>query len=483
MASATVLHYHQQPASFSDLGSSTPLNPNAHHGRSFAPTSPFVSSLVASTKDSSSNDASLLASSATKKNASAAARHASTASRLGKVNVSKTTRRRQKSDALHYEDEHASSRAISHPPLTERPGVPSRNSAKSTSRDKLKQNLRKFSQNKDDNSTSLDLSRTAAENQERSGLAINSPSSGSPLVSETGVFHNAPLRAHGRTHSGTSFQSNISGSFKPTTPFTLQMKPSPRPYTPPTEFATATRSSSALSDNFDHPSGGVRPSESTDWVGARPTEVSKPTLWLNTDDRRLADSPQPSMSQSFYPRSRRDTNRSVETTTSSRPSVDRSMGFVRGVYHPSSKNSPVVDDSSRQASIQAARQAFTEREEAKARRYDRMEKKAAEKKEKSKTKQHGHGRENVNEAGRDKPKPQGLGIAASQSCGDLGAMSTTDTATLDGRVDSPDCDTQSVPHLPLSKKRTAQRNYVGFKTWLKIRMMNLRNRKRRGKSS
>lgn len=248
--------------------------------------------------------------------------------------------------------------------------------SQSLSKEKLRQNLRKFTPQRSDTSTTLDLSRTAEENEAASGLALSAS-----RLANNAESKSAMRGIHARSSSRNSTHSMGGNSIQPTAPFVHPMRQTPRVNTPIT-------SSSLLASLDGSGEAGGTPSHRYDeqavvnrsLAGSRSHTGPLAAIEDNSPFRLTMATSHPTSTSSPsdlptpWSRSRRNTSLSTDTVTSpaSRTSYDR--GF--NVFRPRAES---MDPAERAASIHAARQAFAEREEAKARRYEKKEQKCAEK--------------------------------------------------------------------------------------------------------
>lgn len=249
---------------------------------------------------------------------------------------------------------------------------------------KIKPYLRKLSARE---SNSLDLSRPAAENQGLASLGIANEYHGGYSRSISDVtFHPVnPRHRHTRSTSSTSqFSTSSNGLTRPTPMPAIRQTPQPTAYLPP---ASKSSPSSILGldnecddimsdDEFRLRQNAYEPGRRSGSISSVPGV----SLRINTNNSttRLASTYSQSTISLTSPvaqaRSRGDTLKSIETTTSpsSRTSFDQGLRFIRG-----GRDSP-VDAASRAASIRAARAKFEEEELAKERRYEKEASKQAE---------------------------------------------------------------------------------------------------------
>jgi hypothetical protein len=247
---------------------------------------------------------------------------------------------------------------------------------------KIKPYLKKLT-SKDRNR--IDLSRPAAENEGLAGLGIDD-GIGSQRTASDVQFTSMGPRRHRRSTSNTSQFSTASSLQRPSAPYMHPMRQTPRPYTPPLAQSSypASRAESEENDDVIMSDEDFRfrqhlfdPSRRSGSISSS-SAIPPPSLTLHTSGSltKLA-SHSLSQSQTSLPmslsspltnRPRGDTIRSFETTNSpsSRPSLDKAFGFLR----ERGRDSP-VDAAARARDIQAARQAFGEKEEAKERKAEK----------------------------------------------------------------------------------------------------------------
>ncbi|KAB2580975.1 hypothetical protein BFW01_g6683 [Lasiodiplodia theobromae] len=237
---------------------------------------------------------------------------------------------------------------------------------------------------------SLDLSVPAPDLDSPSGLGIHEFRA--PPRSATDVtFAAAAARhrhVHNRSTSGNSDLSNSSGRRQPTQPTFLRN--TPRQFSdlsehsqPPSiydEDCIAEAGDIMSDDEYLYRQHAYDPRRRSGSMSSTPNAPAPLHSASTGSVSRLGSRSQTSLSNLYDPaRQRRDTMRSeTATSPSSRTSLDRAIGFVRGRESP-------VDPASRAASIRALRAEFQAKEEAKerkaekeaAKRRDREERKRA----------------------------------------------------------------------------------------------------------
>lgn len=240
----------------------------------------------------------------------------------------------------------------------------------------IKPMLRKMSRDEAP-STSIDLSRSSTE-QEGLGIYMNLDRDRRGSDSLTGVtYRRTPSGLHNRSVSGTSQFSTATGSSgsRRGSQYVHPMRPTPRAYTPPLSQSYQTSSNESDQEN------GSPEVESRILTGPetqRPAHAASgpvPRLSLQIENDSFAQvvpnqsqtnvASRPSFGYS------RDTGSTLDTAS---PISRSSLDFV---FRSRTRTS--TDPVSRAATIQAARQAFEEKEAAKARRLERQQTKAEEK--------------------------------------------------------------------------------------------------------
>lgn len=239
----------------------------------------------------------------------------------------------------------------------------------------IKPMLRKMSRD-DAPSTSIDLSRSSAEQE---GLGIYMSLERERRQSETMhsvTYRRTPADLHNRSTSGTSQFSAATGSSggKPGSQLVYPMRPTPKVNTPSLSQShhTSVNDSDGLEDEELEPE--FKPQQAPE--RHRPVRVSSgpvPRLSLQIEDDSFTHLPGIS-----------------QTNVASRPSFgySRDNGSTLDTPSPTSRNSldfmfrsrtrTSTDPISRAATIQAARQAFEEKEAAKTRRFEKQQTKAEE---------------------------------------------------------------------------------------------------------
>ncbi|KAF2091215.1 hypothetical protein K490DRAFT_54109 [Saccharata proteae CBS 121410] len=240
---------------------------------------------------------------------------------------------------------------------------------------RLKPYLRKLS-TKDHNS--LDLSLPALDSDSPTGLGIRDYGMPPRTVSDVTFAHAGGRHRHQRsTSSGNSQYSNGSAGLRQApTSYVHPMRQTPRPFTPP---GTQSNSTSVHDEDYIAEAGDIMSEdefmyrrqlfESSRRSGSFSTSAPAAPAPIHTHSTnsitRLGSQSTTSLSN-LANRQRRDTMKTYEsgTSPSSRTSLDKAFGWVRGRESP-------VDPASRAASIRAARMEFLEKEEAKERKQEK----------------------------------------------------------------------------------------------------------------
>lgn len=339
---------------------------------------------------------------------------------------------------------------------------------------KIKPYLRKLSTKDSD---AIDLSRPAAENESITGLGISDYSS-AHSASDVAFTPLGGRNRHRRSASNTS-QFSTSSIQRPTAPYVHPMRQTPRPYTPPT--AKSYNNSMLGSEHGEErdevlSSDGAgfrqasyeapRRSESFSSIPAMP-----PMLHLNTSGTlpNTANASQTSLpGTARSSRVRRDTMRSLDTTTSpsSRTSLDRAFTFVKG------KESP-VDPASRAASIRAARLAYQEKEEAKERKLEQDALKQAHRDKRKKSKQ--HERQRKQSDAQERPKLR-TNLSSEKTPEEIGGREYSAYNPAHDRslpLQVPTLHKDGARREAGTSKRPVQSGWLSFVTWFRTRLLRL----------
>ncbi|KAJ5632211.1 hypothetical protein N7490_008550 [Penicillium lividum] len=232
----------------------------------------------------------------------------------------------------------------------------------------IKPILRKMSRD-DAPSTSIDLSRSSTE-QEGLGIYLTMERDRRRSESLTGPTYRRSSGLHNRSTSGTSQFSTGTGSSGGRTgsQYVYPMRPTPKVYTPPLgqSYQTSGNDSDELDEGgSESDSRSPTVSETPRYVRASSGPVPRLSLQIEDDSfTRLSEVSQPLASRPSFGYSR-DNGSTLDTASPiSRTSLDHMFR---------SRTRTSTDPVSRAATIQAARQAFEEREAAKTRRLEKQQ--------------------------------------------------------------------------------------------------------------
>lgn len=340
---------------------------------------------------------------------------------------------------------------------------------------KLRPYLRKL-HTRDD--VSLDLSIPAPDLGSPSGLGIHD--FGAPPRSATDVtFTSAAARhrhVHHRSTSSNSDFSSSSGRRQPTAPF---LRHTPRQFSdlsehsqPPSiydEDCIAEAGDIMSDDEYLYRQNAYDPRRRSGSMSSTPNAPAPLHSVSSGSVSRLGSRSQTSLSNLYDPaRQRRDTMRSeTATSPSSRTSLDRAMGFVRGRESP-------VDPASRAASIRALRAEFQAKEEAKERK---AEKEAAKRRDREERK---HAK--LEERHPRKPEMEEINEKADSTvdAGEYSSVPSSNNTTPHNSVLPPYVLQSSVPKLqraPTAGKRPRRRvkgRWATFVAWFRTRLLRLK---------
>ncbi|KAJ5189797.1 hypothetical protein N7491_008159 [Penicillium cf. griseofulvum] len=240
----------------------------------------------------------------------------------------------------------------------------------------IKPILRKLSRD-DAPSTSIDLSRSSTD-QEGLGIYMNFERERPRSGSLTGVtFKRTPSGLHNRSTSGTSQFSNGSGSTasKPGSQYVHPMRQTPRAYTPPLgqSYEESSHDSDELAESPDSEPASIQETRAS-------SGPALPRLSLQIQDDSFTRLP--GISQTNVT-SRPSFGYSRETDGTASPMSRTSLDFV---FRSRTRTS--TDPISRAATVQAARQAFEDKEAAKNRRLEKQQIKAEERGSRRRLKRH-----------------------------------------------------------------------------------------------
>lgn len=320
----------------------------------------------------------------------------------------------------------------------------------------IKPMLRKMSRD-DAPSTSIDLGRSSTE-QEGLGIYMNFERDRRGSESMTGVtYRRPPPGLHHRSTSGTSQFSTATGSSggKPGSQFVYPMRPTPKAYTP-------SLSQSYQTSMNDNDSDGVEDeSLESESRAAPPPERFKPV--------RTSSGPVPRLSLQIEDDPFTHLPGISQTNIASRPSFgySRDNGSTLDTASPISRNSldfvfrsrtrTSTDPISRAATIQAARQAFEEKEAAKTRRFEKQQSKAEERQTRRRVKR-------TQSGGPESP--------AAHSSDEISEKPTKSKNSRRADADLRDQPSESW-------KSQSKSTWVLFMTWLRTRVFKFRRRIRK----
>lgn len=332
----------------------------------------------------------------------------------------------------------------------------------------------------------IDLSRSAAENEFLTGLGILNHGPAGRFATDVSFTPVGKRAMHNRSTSLTSQFSTASSSYRP------PLRLTPRPYTPPStvqDHASTVGSSQFSLDGVGIPEEGLRPRS---YHSASMSSMhTTPQLHVNAS---ASSAPATGVIQTngtsrpaSIRRLRRDTtrsSRSIETfntaSPSSRTSLDKAFSRIRG------RETESEDPALRAASIRAARQAFTERQEAKDRRAEKEALNAREKHNRKLEKREAWQR-GKSDASQQRPRAQSTmkenekldyeGFQPGRSYEELKPAHTMslplpvgEKAGWDGLREGR---SRGRTDTGLSKKRKVKSRYLRFLIWLKTRLLRL----------
>ncbi|KAJ5108751.1 hypothetical protein N7456_005426 [Penicillium angulare] len=243
----------------------------------------------------------------------------------------------------------------------------------------IKPMLRKMSRD-DAPSTSFDLSRSSTD-QDGLGIYMSMERDRRRSESLTGATYRRSSGLHNRSTSGTSQFSTGTGSSGGRTgsQYVYPMRPTPKTFTPPLSQSYQTSANESDDQEDDSPDSdyrGMSTSETPRYVRASSGPVPRLSLQIEDDSlTRLSGLSQTNISSRPSFSYSRDNGSTLDTTSPiSRPSLDHVFrSRTRTSTDPISR-----DPISRAATVQAARQAFEEKEAAKTRRLEKQQLKADE---------------------------------------------------------------------------------------------------------
>ncbi len=343
-------------------------------------------------------------------------------------------------------------------------------SSVSKTKTKIKPLLRKLTPQE---KNSLDLSRSAAENE---GLGIYTSSdlgAGSSSVGDVAFAAAGRKAYHTRTTSGASEYSNTTTSshHRPGASYVHPMRQTPRPYTPP---LAQSYQNSVLDSEYSGEGTGVTLDEEQHLrqivrdASYRAASVTSPhptlpPLRIHTgSSTRLAGGSQSNLAgtpSSMRPRA--DTMSPVETMSPiSRSSIEVAFRLRSRVE---------TDPASRAASIHAARQAFSEKEATKAKKAEKEELRALERENRKREKREDSQRRKGD--GKDRARAKSSTLSEKQApVSSMGYSDMPPASNLTNAAASMGGDTGA--RNP-SVSSAARSRWVLFLTWLRTKIFKL----------
>ncbi|KAJ5698243.1 hypothetical protein N7462_000248 [Penicillium macrosclerotiorum] len=319
----------------------------------------------------------------------------------------------------------------------------------------IKPMLRKMSR-EDAPSASIDLSRSSTE-QEGLGIYLNMDRDRRRSESLTGMtYRRTASGLHHRSTSGTSQFSTATGSSggKPGSQYVHPMRPTPRAYTPPLSqsYQTSSNDSDGLEDDeLETRTKILHASETHRSVRASSGPVPRLSLQIEDDSfTRLSGISQSSVTGRPSFGYSRDNGSTLDAAS---PTSRASLDFV---FRSRTRTS--TDPVSRAATIQAARQAFEEKEAAKTRRFEKQQIKAEERQTRRRVKRNmSESRESPATHSSDEISEKPENFKASQPADPKGHEQ----------------------HPSASWKSQSKSTWVLFMTWLRTRVFKFRRKLRR----
>lgn len=327
-----------------------------------------------------------------------------------------------------------------------------------SAKDRFKSNLKRIAQQKEGDTTTLDLSITAEENEKRSGMGIYNRQPASRSATDV-RFTPTGSRPRNNTFANPADLT----SFKPSVPFLAGIGSESHPPSPRNAHLSYT--SSAAEDSVysggDAYSGTFRPSLH---------DSRRPSLRLHTDSELGSISSH---------RARRNTNQSVGPDSVSSPPTSKSRkSFDKAFSILSRKDSnatvDILDESTRAASIRAARLAFDQRQEMKDAKYEKRAAKDRERKEK---------KERSRSFGQDRRPSQLQQETRSTIIEEkTGASvqgkeySELPVPSLSGRQSA--ALRKASERTKISRTRRLKTKYAWFLSWLRTKLLNVARRQR-----
>ena len=365
-------------------------------------------------------------------------------------------------------------------------------------KEKFKQNLRKLSHAPNEpGDGAINLSMTAEENEKLTGLGLSTPSTFGVRHSRSAdvltTTNGSGNRGHARSYSHVPQISSVSVLYQPTAPWGVS-KPASTAYTPTTTttFDSPTIPLDYSPTTYDIPEETFGRNRGTT-VNSSASSEKRPSMRTQSgSSTRFLSSSQTNLAKAGLTRPRRSsTNHSVDTVAGkARTSFERGFSFVsRGKDEP-------IDPVARAATIQAARQAFDDRQEAKTRKFEEKEQRKAEQQQRKQSKAEERRRRESYAQARQQQQQD----ASVHNTPELGPGSTSTFSPFPEMVEKPDFVTSgdyanirpSTSHSaqsvsrdleeqadsrmqvpPVSRKRAGISQYFRFLSWLKTKLLNL----------
>ncbi|KAI9810593.1 MAG: hypothetical protein M1827_006155 [Pycnora praestabilis] len=346
-------------------------------------------------------------------------------------------------------------------PLAHHELPPSPTSA-SIAKTKIKPLLRKLTTGE---SNSLDLSRSAAENE---GLGIYTEDFGASRAAADVTFASTGKRgaAHNRSTSGTSQFSTATSGSNHRAPYVHPMRQTPRPYTPPIAQSYApsyigsehSGENSTVTTNEEYQFGAMARDQSH---SSRNTTAPL-RIQTNTSSTRLVYGSQTNLAGTPLSNRMRTDAESLADTVSpiSRSSLDKT---------PRIRSTSNLDPTTRAASIAAARQAFSEKELAKAKKAEKEELRQADRQRKRE--EGGRRKSETKVRSRSNTLNEKIEPLEGREYSNLTPVPTQSRPLPVVEVGEPPRPTRT--NTNLTAKSVAKSRWIGFLTWLKTKIFNL----------
>ena len=351
-------------------------------------------------------------------------------------------------------------------------------SAPSRTKTKIKPLLRKLTGPEDN---SLDLSRSAADNE---GLGIYASDYGSSQWTPTdGAFASSGKRGptHNRSTSGAS-QFSTATTASGSRQYVHPMRQTPRPYTPP---IAQSYQNSVLGSEYSADGAGVGSDEEERIrqivrdASCRVANSQSPSsqamplqIQTNVSSAKLLDTSQTNLSGTTSSARRR-----ADTMSPTDPASPKSRSSLERNFMKRSRT--MSDPASRAESIRAARQAFTEKEAAKAQKAEKEEMRALERQNRKLEKLRESQREKSSNKGKSPNQSAGQnekidGVAGREY------STLTPGQSVSGLGGDGGAHTQGRPGMNRRRSEgantatsTAHGRWVAFVVWLKTRLFKL----------